>query len=440
MATMVLTENRLELRLTTFEKLAGLHDDIEVPLAAVRDVGVEPDAISAATGLRAAGLAIPGRVKAGTWRRRGNRGFVVVREGVPAVRVSLVGQALADLLVSTHHADAVAEAIRAHAGLGSERVTAPRELQVNVPSQGIRLVGTLSVPRGHGPHPAALILPGSGPLDRDANRRGMRLGLSRDLAGALADRGVASLRYDKRGVGASQGAWLAAGFSDNVADAKVALTWLGGRSEVRPRAMFLIGHSEGAYIASALGGDPVTRALAGVVLLSASASTGRDALAWQMRRIAAGLPLGVRRLLCMLHVDPVTRHARQIDRIRSATGDVVRVGGRRVNARWYREILDFDPKVDLAQLHAPVLAITGSKDLQVDPDDLGIIAATAAGPVQTIRVPDLTHLMRRDPGTPTVAAYRRLLREPTDPEILAAVADWIAAHGAAPSAGCRPSG
>ena len=54
----------------------------------------------------------------------------------------------------------------------------------------------------------------------------------------------------------------------------------------------------------------------------------------------------------------------------------------------------------------PVLAITGDKDLQVDPADLDIIAATVAGPVTIRRVPDLTHILRRDPAAPTLGAYR----------------------------------
>jgi alpha-beta hydrolase superfamily lysophospholipase len=426
MATIVLEEDRLKLRLTTAEKLLGLHGDIDVPLAAVHDARVEPDAVAAASGLRAAGLTIPGRVKIGTGHRRGRRRFVSARAGVPAVRVRLTGQAMVDLLVSTPHAPAVAEAVRELLGVGTDPLTATREIQVTVPSEGLRLTGTLTVPRGQGPHPGAVILPGSGPLDRDANHRRMPLGVSRDLARALAERGVASLRYDKRGVGASQGSWRSAGFTDNIWDAKAALTWLQARSEVRVGASFLIGHSEGAYLAAGLGGDPVTRGLAGAVLLAGSASRGQDAMAWQVRQIAHGLPSGIRIGLRMLHLDPVESHARRMAKIRSTSGDVARIAGRKVNARWYREMLAFDPKPGLAQIHAPVLAITGSKDLQVDPDELSIIAVTVAGPVQTIRVPDLTHVLRRDSGKPTVAAYRKLLREPTDPVVLEAVVDWVA--------------
>lgn len=323
------------------------------------------------------------------------------------------------------------EAIRARVGLPSSNGSRPRETQVAVPSGALVLSGTLTLPAGEGPHPAALILPGSGPLDRDGDVRGARLGISRDLARVLAQRGVASLRYDRRGVGASQGDFLAAGLHDNLADARAMWAWLRARTEVRHGATTLIGHSEGALLASAFGGRPEAESLAGVVLLAGAARTGEETLAWQTRRIAPGLPLAGRVLLRLLRIDLVERQARNVGKIRATATDVARIGGRRINARWHRELLDFDPTARLAQLPAPVLAVTGDKDIQVDPADLDVIAATAPGPVKTVRVPDLTHLLRRDPEPPRITAYRRLARRPTDPEILARVADWVAQNAAA---------
>jgi hypothetical protein len=116
MASMSLTADELLLTLSTREKLAGLHGDIRVPLEAVRAVRVEPDALAAVRGLRAPGLAIPGRTKIGTWRRRGSKGFVVARRGTPAVRVGLSGTGYDELLVSTEDAQAVADRIRSRTG------------------------------------------------------------------------------------------------------------------------------------------------------------------------------------------------------------------------------------------------------------------------------------------------------------------------------------
>ncbi len=117
MAALEVTGKELHLKLTLGEKLAGLSRDIRVPVASVRDVRVEPDVLAAVRGLRAPGLSIPGRTKIGTWRRRGSRGFVVARAGVPGVRVTLNGPGPDELIVSTPTAESVAERLRADANL-----------------------------------------------------------------------------------------------------------------------------------------------------------------------------------------------------------------------------------------------------------------------------------------------------------------------------------
>jgi hypothetical protein len=99
-----------------------------------------------------------------------------------------------------------------------------------------------------------------------------------------------------------------------------------------------------------------------------------------------------------------------------------------MNARWHREFIAFDPKPSLARIRVPVLAVAGDKDLQVDPEDLALVASTVGGPVDTVRVPDLTHVLRRDPGSPSLSAYRRLIRQPTDAETLDAVGEWVQAR------------
>lgn len=299
------------------------------------------------------------------------------------------------------------------------------EERVTFRSGDLALGGTLASPAGPGPRPAALIITGSGELDRDADHRRMPIGVSRDLAHALAGAGVASFRYDKRGVGESQGVFLAAGLHDNIDDARAALAWLRSRTDVDPQAMFVIGHSEGACIATALMGGEPALGLAGVVLLSGIAKTGEETLRWQARQIAASLPRPVRMLLRLFRLDLLKKQARTIARIKATTTDVVRMQGRKINARWHREFIAFDPVPLLRASHVPLLALTGEKDLQTDPADLDEIAALAAGPVRTIRVPDLTHLLRRDPAAPSLTAYKKLVRKPTDPEVLTIVTDWI---------------
>ncbi|MEU4833598.1 alpha/beta hydrolase [Streptosporangium sp. NPDC023615] len=283
----------------------------------------------------------------------------------------------------------------------------------------LSLAGTLTLPAGPGPHPAVLLLHGSGRLDRDANTGRLRMELGPPLATALAKDGIATLRYDRRGVGATSGDWRATGFTDNRRDAAAALRALAGRPGIRADAIGLVGHSEGAVHAMSLGTHPGVGA---VVLLAGFARPGEDALRRQAERIARGLPAPLRPLL------PVLRAlaARHLARIRASSADVARFAGMPMNARWMREMLDHDPRPDLANIRVPVLAITGGKDIQVDPADLDEIRRLVPGEVEVQRIPDLTHLLRRDLGRPSVRSYPRLLRQPVDAGLLVRVTGWLA--------------
>ncbi len=296
--------------------------------------------------------------------------------------------------------------------------------EVRVPGPAGALAGTFLIPEGTGPYPAVLLITGSGEVDRNSDHKRIALGATRDLAEALAGAGVASLRYDKRGVGASDGDYLATGLGDATADARAALAWLAARPEVRSEAVVVIGHSEGAVHAQALaaGGD---RKVAGAVLLAGQARPGRELLEWQGAQVAASLTGLTGRIVRLLRIDLAAKQRAALDKIARTTTDVARMGGRRVNARWMREYLAHDPAPVLARIAVPVLALTGEKDLQVPAEDVETVAALVPGPVEAVRVPDLTHILRRDPGAPSLQAYKRLVAEPVDPEVLATVTDWV---------------
>ncbi len=112
MATIETTDVEVRVRFTRREKLAGLIRDIDVPRSAVTDVTVEPDGLAAVRGLRAPGLALPGRRKIGTWRQRGRRTAVSVSAGQPAVRIRLEGTRYHELLIGDTDAARTADALR----------------------------------------------------------------------------------------------------------------------------------------------------------------------------------------------------------------------------------------------------------------------------------------------------------------------------------------
>jgi hypothetical protein len=112
MATIKITDTTLEIRFRPWEKVAGLLRDLEVPRSAVTGVTVETDALRAARGLRAPGLAIPGVRKVGTWRGRGRRTMVSVRRNQPALRITLTGARYDELLLGVDDARDRAEQLR----------------------------------------------------------------------------------------------------------------------------------------------------------------------------------------------------------------------------------------------------------------------------------------------------------------------------------------
>jgi hypothetical protein len=93
--------------------------------------------------------------------------------------------------------------------------------------------------------------------------------------------------------------------------------------------------------------------VAGIVLLSMSATPGEELLIWQARQIAPTLPAPVRGLLRLLRTDLVTKVAANHRRIKATTTDVARIGGVKINAKWTREFMAHDPRTDLARIGAP---------------------------------------------------------------------------------------
>jgi pimeloyl-ACP methyl ester carboxylesterase len=266
-----------------------------------------------------------------------------------------------------------------------------------------------------------LLLNGSGPLDRDSNIPGQALNVANVLATALASHRVASLRFDKRGVGKSGGDYLTASFERETNDALAALDALRRSPRIDPEHVILVGHSVGATIAIRMGSRD--RGLAGIVLLSASCLSGGEVMRQQSERIAESL----RRRTGLLSGWLVRRQARVRRRLFSSTGEVVRIGWTRLPARWFCEFMAYDPAPDLAAIACPVLAITGAKDLQVDPGDVGRMGELVAAPFEGHTPADLTHFLRTDAGPPSIKTYPEQLRRPVDADLVEQVAAWTAA-------------
>jgi hypothetical protein len=113
MSTLALGSDVLVIELSAAEKIAGLHGDVRIPLAAITGIEVVPDALAAAHGLRAPGLSLPGVRKVGTWRNRAGSEFVLARRGQGGVRLTFAGQKLTSVVLGDDDAEALAARIRA---------------------------------------------------------------------------------------------------------------------------------------------------------------------------------------------------------------------------------------------------------------------------------------------------------------------------------------
>jgi len=306
---------------------------------------------------------------------------------------------------------------------------------------GVRLAGTLTIPVGDGPHPAVVLITGSGPQDRDEMVFGHRPFLV--LADYLTRRGVLVLRYDDRGVGESTGDFGAAATPDFASDARAAVAFLRGRSEVDPGRVGLIGHSEGAVVVPMVVNQGADVAFA--VLLAGTGVVGRELLVLQAKAInrASGLPEDAveersviqRRILDIAaEADDDSVAAAQVRTILAEaglTGEAAEAQVRALLSPWMKFFLVYDPIPDLRRMQVPVLLLNGERDTQVPPTENLLPMAAAlremGRPDVTAEVlPGLNHLFQTSiTGAPSEYAG---IEETFAPSALELIGDWIAAR------------
>lgn len=308
---------------------------------------------------------------------------------------------------------------------------------------GVTLAGTLTLPEGAGPFPAVVLIAGSGPNTRNEPLLGHQVFLV--LADYLTRHGIAVLRYDKRGTGASTGDYGRATTIDFAADAEAAAAWLRGRHQIDQRRTGLIGHSEGGLIAPIVAAkDPK---IGFIVMMAGPGVDGLDILMEQGRLISKAMGLsdamadkGAALRKAMFDTvrgekDPQVAAAKlktvadDWAKANNVSPQAVEVQASLVNTDWFRFFYDYDPATTLRQLRCPVLALIGSKDLQVPPDQNlpAIRAALAHDPGATVEeLPGLNHLFQTaSTGSPGEYAQ---IEETIAPVALQTITGWILEH------------
>lgn len=314
----------------------------------------------------------------------------------------------------------------------------------------MRIDGTLTLPNTKGPHPAVLLITGSGAQDRNETVAGHRPFLV--LSDYLTRRGVAVLRVDDRGLKGSPDDFYKATNEDFASDVSAGVEFLKARKEINPKQIGLIGHSEGGLVAPMVAAK--SKDVAFIVLLAAPALPGDQFLKLQTTSLmkAGGVSdeniLQVHalqeRMFTILKQEKTDAKARErlraemSEMLARTTDEQKRALGLSEAAMenqfkvmmtpWYRYIVGYDPRPALVKVRVPVLAINGERDLQVPAkDNLSAIAqALKAGgnrDHQEVELPGLNHLFQTSKSG-LLAEYAQI-EQTISPAALQIIADWI---------------
>ncbi len=254
-----------------------------------------------------------------------------------------------------------------HALLAASLLAGPVSTDIALPAQPAPLHGTLLTPEA--PSAVAVILPGSGPTDRDGNSPiGVAASTYRLLAESLAEQGVATVRIDKRGIAASAAAGLdetRLRFDDYAADARAWAAEAASRTD--QSCAWLIGHSEGALVAlkAVEGGDDK---VCGLILLSGA---GRPAGVVIREQLQAGLPEPLKTQAFAVVTE--LEAGRTVADTPPALAALFRPSVQPYLISW----LPLDPAALLAAYDGPVFIGQGTTDLQITVTDAQALAAAA---------------------------------------------------------------
>jgi pimeloyl-ACP methyl ester carboxylesterase len=291
-----------------------------------------------------------------------------------------------------------------------------REEAVTLTTASGQLAGTLTVPAAPAKVPVALIIAGSGPTDRDGNNKllpGHNDSL-RMLAAALAGNGIASLRYDKRGVGASAAAMPAESalrLDTYVDDAQA---WLGQlKADPRFAKVVVIGHSEGSLIGM------LAAERAGAAAFVSVSGIAQSAAAVMRKQLAGKLPPDL---------------AAENERILAALerGELPQAVPAPL-AAWFRPSVQpylvswikYVPAEHIAALRMPVLIVQGTTDIQVGVDQAQALKAARPDAALAI-IPGMNHVLKLvpDDGKQQQASYADPTL-PLAPQLVGAIVDFI---------------
>ena len=317
---------------------------------------------------------------------------------------------------------------------------------------GITLAGTLTLPKKEGKFPAVILISGSGPQNRDSEILGHKPFLV--ISDYLTKNGIAVLRFDDRGTGKSKGNFYKATSVDFASDVESAVNYLLTREEIIKSKIGLIGHSEGGLIAPMVAVN--SKDVSFIVLLAGTGISGDQLLLLQQVLMGRAMGASEENLqrnkkffegafqLITNSVDKDTlKKALKVYAKKMAmespskeTERPLGVTDEQINnmnlssllTPWMQYFLKYDPSKVLEKVKCPVLAINGSKDLQVPPKEnlTAIKNALAKGGNKQItiqEIPNLNHLFQ-ECKTGSLSEYGTI-EQTFSPIALTLILDWL---------------
>jgi len=337
-------------------------------------------------------------------------------------------------------------------GTDGAGASSPRE-EVVFSNGDITLAGELTFPEGDGPHPAVVLISGSGEQGRDSDLGGFRLFAV--LANHLAEAGVASLRFDDRGVGGSTGENLQATLEDRAGDVEAAIDVLGSRDDVAAGGIGLVGHSEGGIVAPVVANRTD---VAFVVLLAAPVVTAEETLRAQQvalfedsgmppdqveqfrafqelvfRAVATGQGWdeaeATLRVLAQQIFDEFPEQMRESIPDEDAFVESIVVEEMATwRSPWFESFFEHDPRPEIVALDVPVLALYGELDTQVEAPANSIAMSEAIAessiPGYTIATIFSANHLFQEAVTGSIGEYPRLKRE-FAPDFVEILTQWL---------------
>ncbi len=315
---------------------------------------------------------------------------------------------------------------------------------------GVRLAGTLTLPKGEGPFPAILLIQGSGTIDRNETVDGHHIFLV--MSDYLTRKGFAVLRYDKRGVGNSTGNIETATTEDFAQDSLAALDYLKSRKEVNRMQIGLVGHSEGGLIAPMIAAR--SKEIAFIVLMAGPGVSGEKISLDQARYMFGAQKTDEKSVNMVLRIEEriigVLKTETNKGRIKDQVKKIVQEEtaqespeerkaletsalaiDQQMGSPWEHFFLNYDPKNALKKVACPVLAVNGELDWQVpSQEDLSAIGvALKEGKntdFETKEFPKMNHLFQEcQTGNPT--EYAAPVPTPAN-SVLDYMMNWIERH------------